>query len=107
MKTFLQTAVVFVLLASSAFASKYTPNGGTATDPAPAGNYMGHVSRKVDGDQTTWRIKTADGVLEFDNASNDLTDSEKEALKVAEKQNDDNNTVEIDKRGTIKSVSTG
>ncbi len=107
MKTLLQTAAVFVLMTATAFASKWTPNGGTATDPAPRGDYKGKVSRVVSGDTVTWKITTAAGVLEIDNGEKGLSDEEEKALTIAEQQNDDNNTVKIDKNGSVESVATG
>ncbi len=107
MKTLLRTGAMFVMLASSAFASKWTKTGGAAVDPAPKGDYTGSVSRVVDGNQIIWKITTANGVLEIDNSERDLTDEEKEALRVAEAQNDKNNTVKIGDKGKVDSVSTG
>lgn len=107
MKTMVQTVLALVLLASSAFASKWTPTGGTTQNPAPAGSYVGSVSREADGDKVTWKITTEKGVLEVRKGKDDLSAEEQTALDTAAKQNDKNNTVVIDTYGNVTSVSTG
>ncbi|MBL8843255.1 MAG: hypothetical protein JNL90_17170 [Planctomycetes bacterium] len=107
MKTILRTGTMFVMLAASAFASKWTPTGGETKNPAPEGKYVGSVSRTSKGGVTTWKITTDKGVLEVDSGDSDLSDAEQETLDLAVAQNDKDNTVEIDKHGDVNSVSTG
>lgn len=106
MKTIVRSVVLLAMLASNAFAAKWTPDGGTQQQ-APKGEYVGKVTREAVGDKVTWKVTTDKGVLEIKKGEDGLTAAERETLDLAAAQNDKDNKVVIDKEGRVDSVSTG